>query len=302
MAPELQENLAIPAHPAPRKVADACTARYAGWELDFHRQIVTRSSRDPSKKKVKLPLIAPTRGGLYEAWFPYPTLLKPKVVHGACCLLDGRWQIEFPARKKRESVVRRRLSLKHDRADAFERIRNGRKPELIYFPIAPSTYHKTLIPWEVEKFKQWPGAEIIFHIPTREYHIYISQLEAELGLLCPEMHDLLDDFSEKVRGILERHCALAGLHVTFLDPMYEWGATTPLESFQAPFMRVGEFCEDPAEFIAVGDFQEMRFSEEAAREMGITIPFLGSFLGVPHPFYNRTLTPGEYRIIQLPSY
>jgi hypothetical protein len=272
---------------------------YAGWKLDYSAGTATLCPRNQIDANITLDLQRSTESPLYEAWWPSPPSSIPEVVISGCCLLDGRWQIEFLPRAKKAKAACRRISHTQDREDAIKRLRNGHKASRIYMPTCLTEYHNALVTWQVQQLKKWPGCHVYYLLPRSEYHYYVSQLEHELGIQCPKMHELLDDFADLVKEEVLMQLIGSNVEVTFISPMADWGAKSPLESYLSPYIRASELCEDPSRIVGLEDLMENYLPREASVITGKKIPLLGGIVGNPHPFKNKALIDGQYALIEL---
>lgn len=133
--------------------------------------------------------------GVYEGQWPQGcSIPKNPIIATGTCLWDGRWVIEF-APKGKVLPPARPLALGAHRDKAYAKLREGYRPAAIYVPRAPGEYHRRLIGWQARQLQRLQPERILYHLPLREYQIYIDMLEQEL------QHGLAGLYEETARRL-----------------------------------------------------------------------------------------------------
>lgn len=275
--------------------------RYGGWNINMEAGTATKTICGNIEEN----LILTSSGieGTLQAWWPnQPPEMgskPPTTIIGGCCLWDARWQIEFSPRCKQGSPGRKSLSFARDREEAFSRIRSGQTAQRIYVPRTLGAYHTKLLKWVSHYILKWSSAKVFYNLPVFEYHLYINELEAELGVSLYQLHQKLDTYARLVKELFLEHLGSAASRVQFISPITEWGAKSPVESFLFPYVFIRDLCEDSSRAVALEDLSENRLAREASQKVGFTIPVLHAVLGNSHPYRTKVLLEGEFDVLQL---
>lgn len=267
------------------QVTSQIEGEYGSWK------IASQTATGP-KGSIRVPLQRSPNGVLYEGWWPKRPQFRPEVFLTGICLWDALWTLEFAP--KNGFSAKRSPALPQERNDAFDRLARGERVIGIIAPTMLGAYHQLLIMWQVEKARQLDPKRILYHVPIKEYHRYIADLEGKLGPL-PLLHECLDEFAREVKNAILK--AFQHREIEFISPM-DKGARTPVESFKLPYLRPELFGIRPkTRLIGVEDLVEVGLSASAHEETRVgPTPVLAAVLGIPHPYLNKEIRGGEIRV------
>lgn len=222
---------------------------------------------------------------MQEGWWGNPTQGKDLVT--GICIFDARWSLEFDNGK--EAGAKKSLSLPREREKAFKMIKKGRGVKTINIPTELGRYHRMMIQWQVEKIFQLAPRRILYHLPVGEYEIFVQELEEVVGKKLPQLYNLLQDLSSKIKASFLDSLTRIGIdakRVEFINPL-EMGAQNTDDSFGFPYMFPHVFGMSVENMMGVEDLVELRILLRAKEERGHSIPVLCAVLEVPHPYMIR---------------
>jgi hypothetical protein len=210
------------------------------------------------------------RTALYEGWWPFPAEGRSVAVSGVC-LFDKAWRLQFAPRGKGNPPAVRTLALPSGRSEAYGWLRQGRRAEQLFVPVAPGRYHEALIRWQVSEFLRLRPQRILYHIPLDEYRWYVGDLEELLGRSLPTLRDRLDAFTKQVLALLTEACGELANRLEFIRPM-QCGAASPDVSYLFPYVRSDAFGVTVDDLYGIEDLTELGLSYEASARSGRVIP------------------------------
>lgn len=256
------------------------------WKITALDEIRHEATRELNRDNVTIAL-RPSHHVRFEGWWPSKPPEVKNVISGIC-LWDGRWQVEFEKKGKGNPPARRSLAFPRDRSLAYEKIGEyGDRVSKIYLPEEPSTYHTKLIAWQAEKYREFAPETVFYHIPIPEYHFFLRDLERLVGSL-PEAHEALDNFSAKVKTLIDEAFSFLGERLHLIDPSSLPGGRFPTDSFLMPYTDP-EKCGIPREGLCgIEDIVEVRLAIEAGEYIN-TIPVLVGVIDVPSPYSDKSL-------------
>ena len=217
-----------------------------------------------------------------EGWWPKKPKGASQTVLTGICLWDARWLVVFP--QKSGPNILRSPAIPQERDHIFQRLSQKNWVSNICIPTKLGAYHNLLIRWQAEQIRKVNPKRVLYHVPTKEYHCYVGDLEAYLGSL-PLLHEKLDEFARQVILAVQREFSLGGIE--FISPM-DKGARTPVDSFTLPYLRPDLFGFDPKTAVGIEDLVEVRLSSSAWKQTQKgPVPVLAAILGLPHPYLNK---------------
>lgn len=169
----------------------------------------------------------------------------------------------------------------------------------MHVPKGLGEYHSRLISFQAEAVRRMRPELLVYHLAQREYHMYISELEVQLGQQLPQVHQLLDEFVEDFRAAvmqaLEPHVG----SLRFIQPVEEFDVTDQVESYLYPYLHVEDFGVSPERVAAVEDLREVHLAHSAWQRCGTLVPVFAGVLDVPnHPFNRKELREGKYTTVE----
>ncbi len=226
--------------------------------------------------------------------------LRPEYCLSGGCLFDARWQLQFPAQNKGHQGAVRTLSLPRERDDAYARLKKGQTPLALHLPKGPGVYQQTLIRWQAAVFRRLQPTQILYHLPTDEYRVYIQEMEQHLGYAVPAAYTQLDQLAVSIRALMVREFGAALMaRVRFVRPMHTHGVKDTTQSYLHPYLFPELYGITPANTVGVEDLVELRLAYEAWRMRGHQISVYAAALALPPPYADKTLRPGEFTTVEL---
>eukprot|EP00931_Biecheleriopsis_adriatica_P013410 TRINITY_DN1147_c0_g2_i4.p1 TRINITY_DN1147_c0_g2~~TRINITY_DN1147_c0_g2_i4.p1 ORF type:complete len:620 (-),score=103.67 TRINITY_DN1147_c0_g2_i4:210-2069(-) len=275
-------------------MSEACF-KYAGWTIDN----LVASKTFPGTTQPETIKLVPAEAIPYQGWWPREPAEAPKVVLAGCCLFDGRWKARCFPRGKGNPPAVKSLSSSTRRDELFARLKKGHKVECVFVPSGLGEYHRRVIRWQAEALKALQPEKVVYHLPVQEYHHYIDDFEAHLGVRVPRMHELLDEFGEAVKTEVVTYLSPFTDTICFIEPMTNHGCECPNDSFLWPYLNVHEFG-DARTVAGLEDLPEMYLSSSASKQTGMTIPVLCGVLAVDVDLYRQEeLNEGEFEQVQI---
>ena len=256
---------------------------YPGWQINLKN---SEAIRRVNNELIKIRLFK--AGELLEGWWPSIPQDKRTLMITGICLWDARWQVEFEHVNKRNPPARRSLTLPLEREDAIKRIRNGARVVRIYYPLNFRVYHQATIAWQLRKIVQFNPKQIAYHLPTKEYHDYVSALEENLGMSLSSLHESLDSFVQTLINYINAEADdEIRKKINFIVP-YDKGATHPYESYSFPYKFPEKFGIDKEEAFGIEHLAEVSAAYTAWKQSGgDPIPVL--VVVMRDDYYNKKL-------------
>lgn len=221
----------------------------------------------------------------YEGWFnPSGAPTVGTAAIAGVCLYDRSWFVEFEQKDRSNPPGRKSPALESERFKILERLEKGDRIVRMGVPIGPQRYHRDLIAWQGDSVRMLGRTGVFYHIPTREYHYYISEIEHAAGIDFPQVHDHLDAFSAEIEGLVRK--SLEGVTVHFLDP-FPLGHGDPYGSYLLPYLKPELFGIQPDRVIGIENLVETTLAHMAACRGGPQIPVFASVIALPNPYFEK---------------
>ncbi len=162
---------------------------------------------------------------------------------------------------------------------------NGHCVTWVHMPTELCIYHTTLVPIQAEVAKRKGVVEMVYHVPRKEYHVYLNTLERMIGMELPGLHRLLDRYTDRLEHFVRETFRKAGVNVRIVDPLFP--GMDPNDAYRALYLNPSSFDMDPQSLIGIEDLVEVRIVVEAEQKGAHRIPVWAGVLGIPSPYRQR---------------
>lgn len=262
-------------------------ANYEAWKISFGIDGTSATARRKINGSVtEVALKSSSLGIPFEGWYGGQPHSAKKAIGGACTLCEC-FVLELAGMYQRTAAPLFLSPCNHHDFLSIERYMQQEEHIIAaaHLPMGLCVYHTSLVSAQAQIAKQEGVAEMVYHIPRKEYHHYHGNIERLVGTSLPGIHRYLDWYSDMLERYVRETFQLVGVGVRIIDPFQP--GMDPNDAYVLPYAKPQMFGLDPEHTMGVEDLVELRLAVEAEKKGWHAFPVWVGVLGLPDSPYRQ---------------